>query len=91
MGGVDARGLEELPNKLPAFGAVIIQALVGPLARDQHAAPGDAQVFESVGFALAAPRDMECRTPFGWTPYNSHTAQRGEHGVIWSSACSRWT
>ena len=45
---------EELPNEFAAFGAVVIEGLVGPFAGDQDAASGDAQVFGLVGFALAA-------------------------------------
>jgi hypothetical protein len=43
---VDACGFEKLPNKFATFGPVIIQGLVGPLARAQHAAPGNPQVFK---------------------------------------------
>ena len=68
MGGLDAGLLEQLPNKFAAFDAVIVQAFVGPLARDEHAAPGDAQVFESVGFALAAPRRQGVPGTFGLDP-----------------------
>ncbi len=56
VGGLDAGLLEELPNECAAFGAVVIQALVGPLAGDQDATAGDAQVFGLVGLALAPPR-----------------------------------
>jgi hypothetical protein len=52
---LDAGLFKELPNEFAAFGAVVIQALVRPLTRDQHPPPGDAQVFELVGFAFAAP------------------------------------
>jgi hypothetical protein len=47
---------EELPNEFPAFGAVIVEGFVGPFAGDEHAASGDSEVFELVGFALAASR-----------------------------------
>jgi hypothetical protein len=56
MVGLDAGGLEELPNEFAAFGAMIIERFVGPFARDQDAAPGDAEVVGLVGFALAASR-----------------------------------
>jgi hypothetical protein len=42
MSGLDTGLLEQLPNKFATFGPVIIQTFVGPLARDQHAPPGDA-------------------------------------------------
>jgi hypothetical protein len=51
-GGLDAGGLEELPNEFAAFGAVVVEGFVGPFAQD--AAPSDAEVFRSVGLALAA-------------------------------------
>ena len=51
--GLDAGGVEELPNEFAAFGSVVIEGLVGPLPGDQHAASGDAQVFGLVGFAFA--------------------------------------
>jgi hypothetical protein len=53
VGGVDASILEELPYECAAFGAVIIQRLVGPFAGDQDAASGDAQVLGLVCFAFA--------------------------------------
>jgi hypothetical protein len=65
MSGLDTRLLEQLSNKCAAFGPVIVQSLVGPLAGDEHAAPGDTQVCESVGFALAAPRDQGVSGAFG--------------------------
>ena len=55
VGGLDADGFKELPNECAAFGAVVIEGLVGPLAGDQDSAPGDAQVFGFVGLALAPP------------------------------------
>jgi hypothetical protein len=42
---------------LAAFGAVVVQSLVGPLPRDENAAPGDAEVFGLVSLALTAPGD----------------------------------
>lgn len=42
VGGLDAGGVEELPNEFAPFGAVIIEGLVGPFAGDQDAAAGDA-------------------------------------------------
>ena len=53
-GLVGTGSFEKLPNEFAALGTVIIQAFVGPLARDQHPAPGNTQVFELVSFALAA-------------------------------------
>jgi hypothetical protein len=79
---LNACGFEELPNECAALGAVIIESLVRPLSGDQDAASGDAKVFGLVGFALAVPGVMECRAPLGWIPYKSHTAHRGEQGVI---------
>jgi hypothetical protein len=45
-----------LPNEGGAFGAVVVEGLVRPLARDQDAAAGDAEVFGLVGLALALSR-----------------------------------
>jgi hypothetical protein len=55
VGGLDADGFEELPNKFAALGPVVIEVLVRPLSRYQDAPPGDAEVFGFVGFALAVP------------------------------------
>ena len=55
VGGLNTGGLEELPNKFAAFGAVVREGLVRPLPGDQDAAPGDAEVFGFVGFAFAVP------------------------------------
>jgi hypothetical protein len=52
---LDTGLFEELPNKRGAFGAVVIEGLVGPFTGDEDAAAGDAQVFGLVGFALAVP------------------------------------
>lgn len=52
MGGLDADGVQGLPNERGPLGAVVIQRLVGPLAGHQDAAAGDAQVFGFVGLAL---------------------------------------
>lgn len=41
-----------------AVGAMVSQRLARPLARDQDAAPGVAEVFAAVGLALAATRDQ---------------------------------
>jgi hypothetical protein len=41
VGGLDASGLEELPNELGPLGPVIIEGFVGPLTGDQDAAPGN--------------------------------------------------
>jgi hypothetical protein len=65
MGGLDAGGLEELPNEFPAFCAVIIEGLVGPFSGDQHTASGDAQVFGLVGLAFAASWRHGVSGPFG--------------------------
>jgi hypothetical protein len=75
---VDASGVKELPNKFAAFGPVIGQALVGPLARDQHAAPGDAEVVGLVGFALAASRGHGVSDTLGLDPIQQpyRTARR---------------
>jgi hypothetical protein len=56
--GLDAGGLKELPNEFGAFGAVVVESFVRPFAGDQDPAPGDAQVFDLVGLALAASRDQ---------------------------------
>jgi hypothetical protein len=40
--GLDTGGFDELPNEFAAFGAVVIQALVGPLAGHEDATAGDA-------------------------------------------------
>jgi len=50
---LDAGVFEELPNEFAAFGAMIVKGLVGPLARHQHPSPGNTQVIELVGLALA--------------------------------------
>ena len=65
VGGVDAGGFEELPNEFGPFCAVIVEGLIGPLAGDQDAASGDAQVFGLVGFALAASRRHGVAGAFG--------------------------
>lgn len=52
LGGLDPGVFQELPNELGAFGAVVGRGLVGPLARDQDAASGDAEVFGLVRVAL---------------------------------------
>ena len=54
VGGLDAGGLEELPNEFAALGPVVIEGLVRPLPGDEHASPGDAQVFGFVCLALAS-------------------------------------
>ena len=56
MCGLDTGGFEELPNEGAAFGSVVIQALVGPLAGHEDATAGDTQVFGLVGLAFAPPR-----------------------------------
>ena len=61
--GLDTGLLEELPNEFAAFGAVVIQSLVRPLAGDQDAAPGDAGA--GLGWPLPRPGVMECRAPLG--------------------------
>ncbi|MDT7596991.1 MAG: hypothetical protein QOJ06_2537, partial [Pseudonocardiales bacterium] len=50
---LDADIQQKLPNEFAAFGAVVVKGLVGPFPGDQDAAPGDAEVFVLVGFALA--------------------------------------
>ena len=62
---LDTGCFEELPNKFATLGAVIGEALVGPLSGDQHAAPGDAEVFGAVRFALAASRRHRVPGPLG--------------------------
>jgi hypothetical protein len=57
MSGVDAGLLEQLPNEFAAFSPVVFQAFVGPLARHQHAAPSNTQIFGPMGLALATSRD----------------------------------
>jgi hypothetical protein len=42
VAGLDAGGLEELPNEFPTFGTMVVEVLVGPFPGDEHAAPGDA-------------------------------------------------
>jgi hypothetical protein len=54
VGGLDASILEELPYECAAFGAVIIEGLVGPFVGDQDTASGDAQVLGLVCLAFAA-------------------------------------
>jgi hypothetical protein len=68
VGGLDPRLLEQLPNKFAAFGSVVIQAFVGPLARDQHAAPSNTQMLEAVSFALAAPGRQGVPSTLGLDP-----------------------
>jgi hypothetical protein len=53
VGGVNTGGFEELPYECAAFGAVIIEGLVGPFVGDQDTASGDAQVLGLVCFAFA--------------------------------------
>ncbi len=65
MARLDTHGFEELPNECAAFGAMVIEGLVGPLPRYQHASPGDAQVFGFVGLALAASRGDGVPGAFG--------------------------
>src|SRR5262249_7569054 len=45
VGGLDAGGVEELPNEFGTFGPVVLQGLVGPFPGDQHAPSGDTEVF----------------------------------------------
>ena len=70
MSGLDAGGLEQLPNKFAPLGPVIGEALVGPFAGDQDSASGDAEVFGAMCFALAASR---CLPP---------TTQMGSQGLV---------
>jgi hypothetical protein len=53
VAGLNAGLLKKLPNEFATFGAVIVEGLVGPLAGDEDAAAGDAQMVELVGFAFA--------------------------------------
>jgi hypothetical protein len=83
VGWLDAGGLEQLPNEFAAFGPVIIQVFVGPLARDEHAATGDAQVFEAVSFALAPPRDQGVSSALGLDPIQQpHRTTRRARGDL---------
>ena len=67
VGGLDAGGMEELLNECATFGAVIGQGFVGPFAGHQDAASAHAQMFRSVGLALAASElDPLARTPRVW-------------------------
>jgi hypothetical protein len=52
-GRVGCRNTEGLQEPVFPVGAVVGQGLAGPLARDQHAAPGVAEMISIVGFALA--------------------------------------
>jgi len=86
MGRLDPRGLEELPNKFAAFGPVVIQAFVRPLARNQHTAPGNPQMFESVSLALAAPGSQGVSGSFGLDPIQQphRTARRTRRDLKFS-------
>ena len=55
-GRVGCRNTERPQQPVLAVGAVVGQCLAGPLAGDQHAAPGVAQAFTAVSFALACAR-----------------------------------
>ena len=65
VGWLDTGCFEQLPNKFAPLGAVIGEALVGPLSGDQHPAPGDAEVLGAVRFALAASRRHRVPGPVG--------------------------
>ena len=52
-GRVSCRKAERLQEPLLAVGAVVGQGLAGPLAGDEHPAPGVAKVICIVGLALA--------------------------------------
>jgi len=62
---LDTGCFEQLPNKFATLSAVVIQGFVGPLSRDQDAAPRDAEMLGLVGFALAAPGRHRVPGPFG--------------------------
>ncbi|OLM08274.1 hypothetical protein Ae505Ps2_6253 [Pseudonocardia sp. Ae505_Ps2] len=62
VGGFHSGLVEELPNERRPFRAVVGQGLVGPLAGDEDAASGDAEVFGLVRFARAMPG---CRSGSG--------------------------
>jgi hypothetical protein len=55
VGGLNAGGLEELPNKCSTLGPVVIEGLVRPFPGDKDATAGDAQVFGLVRLAPAPP------------------------------------
>jgi hypothetical protein len=57
-GRVGCRNIERLQEPVLAVGAVVGQRLAGPLARDQHPAPGIAEVIGVMGLALAPAGDQ---------------------------------
>ena len=57
-GRVGCRNTERAQQPVLAVGAVVGQRLTGPLARDQHPAPGVAEVIGVVGLALAPAGDQ---------------------------------
>ena len=54
-GRVSCRNTERAQQPILAVGAVVSQGLTRPLARDEHPAPGVAEVISVVGLALAGP------------------------------------
>jgi hypothetical protein len=79
---VDASLFEELPNKRAALSPMIAKGFVGPFARDEDAAPGDAEVFGFVGFALASPGGQGVSGTVGLDsieqPYRAPRRARGD-------------
>jgi hypothetical protein len=80
--GLDTGLFEELPNEFAAFGAVVIQGLVGPLPRDQDTTASDAQVFGPVRLVLAVARSHGMSDAFGLNaveqPHRTPRRARGD-------------
>jgi hypothetical protein len=79
---LNACGFEELPNECAALGAVIIESLVDHFRETKTRRPAMPRCSGWWALPLQCPGVMECRAPLGWIPYKSHTAHRGEQGVI---------
>ena len=87
-GRVGCRKAEGLGQPVLAVGAVVGEGLAGPLAGDQHAAAGVAEVFAAVGLALAARRGA-CPAGRSWAGRRSGASSRRSASTARSAARRR--
>ena len=84
-GRVGCRNAERPQQPFLAVGAVVGQGLAGPLAGDQHPAPGVAEVVGVVGFALAPARGPG-RAGRSWAGCRSGASSRTAASTAGTSA-----
>ena len=91
VGWVGGGLAERVQEPVAAVVAVVGEGLGGPLAGDQDAAAGVAEVFAAVGLALAGARAQAGAGVLGLDAVAEPVGARGEQGSYRSASTSRAT